>query len=62
MQIKDAMDLKKRWGNKPCNHPTLEKEYEMGASTGDYICTQCGESGWGSDWNKKEEESSAITK
>jgi len=57
MQFEDAMKLKKLWGDKPCNHPTLEKEYEMGAATGDYCCTQCGQSGWGSDWNKKEDSS-----
>jgi len=55
MQFEDAMKLKKLWGDKPCNHPTLEKEYEMGAATGDYCCAQCGQSGWGSDWNKKED-------
>ena len=56
MNFQDAKRLKMLWGNKPCNHPTLAKEYEMGAATGDYICTQCGEAGWGNDWNKKGEE------
>ena len=41
MQIKEAMKLKEAWGDKPCNHPELAKEYELGAATGDYVCTQC---------------------
>jgi hypothetical protein len=55
MNSENAKFLKLSNNNKPCNHPHLEKEYILGASTGDYICTQCGESGWGSNWNKKEE-------
>lgn len=54
MKMKDAMSLRELWGNKPCDHPTLEKEYEKGMATGDYVCTQCGEAGWGNNWNKKE--------
>jgi len=42
MDIKKADFIKKQWGNKPCKHPQLEKEYIMGSSTGDYICVQCG--------------------
>lgn len=51
VQIKEAMDRKKAWGDKPCGHENLEKEYELGMATGDYVCTQCGESGSGSKWN-----------
>ena len=32
------------WGNKPCEHPKLEKEYYLGSDTGDYVCTTCIES------------------
>lgn len=43
MDMIAAMELRKEWGNKPCNHPSLEKEYHLGAGTGDYVCTQCGQ-------------------
>ena len=42
MQRKDAEKLRKEWGNKPCNHPHIDKLYELGFHT-DYVCTQCGE-------------------
>ena len=61
MQIKEAVALRKRWGNQPCNHPVLDKEYDLGISTGDYVCTTCGRAGWGSDWNAREHESKKNT-
>lgn len=42
MQMKDADALIASWGGKPCNHPSLDKEYYLGAQAGDYICVQCG--------------------
>lgn len=54
MQLEKAAELRKSWGNKPCSHSNLEKEYYLGASTGDYVCTTCGQAGWGRDWPKKE--------
>ena len=45
MQFDKANDLRKDWreaGNKPCDHPDTDKEYYLGAQTGDYICTTCG--------------------
>jgi hypothetical protein len=53
IQMEDVEKLKKQWGNKPCDHPRLLKEYHLGMATGDYVCEQCGQTGWGSDWNKK---------
>ena len=44
MQLKDAMRLKSDSGEKECNHPDFEKERYLSAQTGDYVCTQCGES------------------
>lgn len=47
MQMEKAAQLRKLWkakGNPPCNHPDLDKEYYLGADTGDYVCTTCGES------------------
>ncbi|EAQ63729.1 hypothetical protein MED121_03492 [Marinomonas sp. MED121] len=57
MQAKTSNELRLNWGDKPCEHPKLEKEYDRDASTGDYVCTQCGEAAWGKNWdntNKKE--------
>jgi hypothetical protein len=42
MQFDRRMTIKERWGNKPCRHPSIEKEYVHGSQTGDFICTQCG--------------------
>jgi hypothetical protein len=42
MQHEKALKLMKEWGNKPCNHPNVEKEYYLGTDTGDKVCTQCG--------------------
>lgn len=56
MQIKKAEELREKWGNKPCDHPSLEKEHALGSATGDYVCTQCGRAGWGRDWVAKERE------
>lgn len=53
MQQDKAQELNERWGDKPCDHPHLEKEYILGAQTGDFICTTCGATGWGRDWAKK---------
>ena len=42
MQAKKAAVLREEWGDKPCEHPSLAKEYAEGARTGEYVCTQCG--------------------
>ena len=42
MQRKRAIALKEEWGDKPCPHPAFAKEYDLGARTGNYVCTQCG--------------------
>lgn len=44
MQLNEAQELRQRWGDKPCDHPNFDREYVMGSSTGDYVCTQCGQS------------------
>jgi hypothetical protein len=54
MQLKKAAELKRERGDKPCDHSNLEKEYDLGSATGDYVCTQCGEAGFGSDWPERE--------
>lgn len=42
MQKKRAMAIKQEWGDRPCEHPALAKEYDLGKRTGNYVCTQCG--------------------
>ncbi len=42
MQQEKAQELREAWGDKPCDHPQLTKEYILGGQTGDYICTTCG--------------------
>ena len=42
MQTTKAAKLRDRWGDKPCDHPGWDREYYLGASTGDDICTSCG--------------------
>jgi hypothetical protein len=61
MQMKDAKALRKRWVGKACSHPEIEKEYDLGTATGDYVCTRCGQAGWGSDWNVQERENGKNT-
>lgn len=33
----------------PCEHSTQDKEYHLGADTGDLVCTSCGETWWRDD-------------
>ena len=42
MQHDKAKRIREKWGDKPCNHPKLDKEYYLGAHTMDYVCTTCG--------------------
>lgn len=42
MQHEEARALRKVWGDKPCDHPKVEKEYYLGSDTGDKVCTTCG--------------------
>jgi transcription elongation factor Elf1 len=44
MQRKKAQELRKAWGDKPCDHPSFSREYDAGERTGSYCCTQCGAS------------------
>lgn len=42
MQKKRAALLRDDWGGRPCAHPALGREYDLGKRTGNYVCTQCG--------------------
>lgn len=50
MNYKNFEQTRKRWGDKPCNHPSTVKEIlYMGVPSGDYICTQCGQYAYDDD-------------
>ena len=42
MEYYIAQKVKKAWGDKPCDHPHIEREYYSGAFLTNYICVQCG--------------------
>jgi hypothetical protein len=42
MQSRKVTRLQTQWGDKPCDHPSFDKEYYLGSQTGDFICKQCG--------------------
>ncbi|MEO6778255.1 MAG: hypothetical protein ABI194_02290 [Gemmatimonadaceae bacterium] len=42
MHKKQAVLLQKEWDGKPCKHPELAREYDLGKRTGNYVCVQCG--------------------
>ncbi len=44
VQKKRATQLKAEWGDKPCEHAQISKEYDLGKHTGAYVCNACGKS------------------
>jgi len=42
MEYNQALKLKEKWGNKPCDHPGFEKLYYTGAFLVTYVCSTCG--------------------
>jgi hypothetical protein len=42
VQKKKAALLEQEWGDKPCEHPTFAKEYDLGERTGNFVCKTCG--------------------
>lgn len=42
MQMEQAQILRRNWGDKPCDHPTLDKAYLRDEPTGLRVCTTCG--------------------
>jgi hypothetical protein len=42
LKRRKALELQRAWQGRPCAHPALAKEYDLGARTGNFICTQCG--------------------
>ncbi|MGE5420916.1 MAG: hypothetical protein ACM3UT_12065 [Chloroflexota bacterium] len=42
MEYFATQKLKEEWGNKPCEHPRLEKVRYSGAFLINYACVRCG--------------------
>jgi hypothetical protein len=42
MEYSEAQKVKEAWGNEPCEHQHLEKEYYGGAFLINWVCIQCG--------------------
>ncbi|HVN57358.1 MAG TPA: hypothetical protein VMT63_03590 [Bacteroidales bacterium] len=42
MEYSEAIKIRESWGDKPCDHPYLEKMYYTGAFLTVYVCRQCG--------------------
>jgi len=42
MEYFKAKEIREQWGDKPCDHPKLEREFYGDTYTLDYVCTQCG--------------------
>ena len=51
MNYSDAAQLREKWGDKPCAHPEIEAEVEVGHPSNNYVCTTCGKVGEGNKWN-----------
>jgi hypothetical protein len=60
VQMKEVIKLRKAWGDKPCDHPNFEKEYDLGAQTGDYVCTTCGYAIWAENRSQLEKNQQEI--
>lgn len=50
MQIHESVELQKKWGDKPCDHPSIDREYFYAVPTGDLVCRQCGMDGPTLSW------------
>jgi len=47
VQMRELRAIRQRWkraGSPPCEHPRRDREYDLGANTGDTGCLDCGES------------------
>lgn len=53
VQMDEAKELRRRWkeaGSPPCDHPELDREYDLGSHTGDRVCLRCGEDFSPGEW------------
>lgn len=42
MEYYATQKIREEWGDKPCDHPRLEKMYYSGAFLISYVCVRCG--------------------
>jgi len=42
MQHSNGLELRKQWGDRPCEHSSLAAEFFEQLPTGDYLCRRCG--------------------
>ncbi len=42
MEYLVVQKIREEWGDKPCDHPVLEKETYTGAFLVTWVCTTCG--------------------
>jgi hypothetical protein len=53
-------EIRRAWelaGKPACKHERGEKEYELGAQTGDIACLDCGQTWWQTKWALMQQES-----
>ncbi len=41
MHMVDAFNLQKKWGDKNCNHPSIDELFYLGKQE-DFVCEKCG--------------------
>jgi hypothetical protein len=42
MEYLKAKKIREEWGEKPCDHPKIEREFYGDTHTLDWVCSQCG--------------------
>ena len=42
MEAQEALRLRKETFGNPCSHETIEKEFELGVETTEWVCPKCG--------------------
>jgi len=42
MEYFAAKKIREEWGDKPCDHPKIEREFYADTFTLDYVCRKCG--------------------
>jgi hypothetical protein len=41
MQSKQSEELRRKWGDKPCDHPSIDNAFDLSAHDG-YVCVKWG--------------------
>ncbi len=42
MEMEEAFKLRRETFGRPCLHTDIEREYDQGSDTGEWVCTTCG--------------------